>query len=215
MEIILELLANNPGIWAFCLLVLCGLGLPPWSEEIIILGTGYFVAEGQLSLVQAMLWCWGGILAGDTVIYFLGNLVGERVYHWPILRRHLKSTHKRHKFNRLFIRHGTTAVFAARFLPGFRMLAYFVAGNLGMPYWKFVLLDSIGAALSVPISVYIGYSLASNLDVAIVMMHRYQIPLAILGVVVILGLIQRAGTRRKRKLGQLLQDRADRDQNPS
>jgi membrane protein DedA with SNARE-associated domain len=211
METILELLANHPGIWAFALLVLCGLGLPPWSEEIIILSTGYFVAEGDLTLVQAMLWCLAGILAGDSVIYLLGSLVGEKVYGWPIVSRHLKDPGRRHKFNRLFIRHGTSAVFAARFLPGFRMLAYFVVGNLGMPYWKFALLDGIGALLSVPISVYLGYKLAANLEGAMEIMHRYQIPLAILGVVLIFVLLRHAGTRRKQKLEQIQRERAQRE----
>ena len=44
MQSVLEVLSSAPGLWAFALLIACGLGLPPWSEEIVILGTGYFVA---------------------------------------------------------------------------------------------------------------------------------------------------------------------------
>ena len=59
-------------------------------------------------------------------------------------------------------------------------MAYFLAGNLGMPLWKFLFLDSIGALLTVPISVYLGHLFADNLDYAMTLIHRFEIPLAIL-----------------------------------
>ncbi len=76
MDLVLELLDQHPGLFALGLLLLCGLGLPPWSEEIIILGTGYFVANGALSFHEASGWCFAGILAGDSIIYSLGSAVG-------------------------------------------------------------------------------------------------------------------------------------------
>lgn len=209
MEAVLDLLAASPALATFGLLLLCGLGLPPWSEELVILASGYFVAEGAFSYGEAVLWCFAGILAGDSIIYGLGARVGERVYRWPILRRHMKARH-RNKFNRLFIRHGTTAVFLARFLPGFRMMAYFVAGNLGMRYWKFVLLDALGAALTVPLSVYLGRVLAENLDHATELLHRYQVPLLILGVIALVVALRVRRQRRIARLAQLQHERASR-----
>lgn len=209
METVLEVLASAPALATFGLLLLCGLGLPPWSEEIVILASGYFVAEGALTYNEAVFWCFAGILAGDSIIYALGAWVGERVYHWPVLRSHMKARH-RHKFNRLFFKHGTLAVFLARFLPGFRMVAYFVAGNLGMRYWKFVLLDSIGAALTVPISVYAGFMLADNMDKAQELFHRYQIPIAGVGVVVLIAVLRIRRSRRMARFDELQRERAAR-----
>lgn len=209
METVLQLLARAPGLATFGLLVLCGLGLPPWSEELVILASGYFVAEGSLLYGEAVAWCFAGILAGDSIIYGLGAWVGEDVYRWPVLRRHMKARH-RHKFNRLFIRHGTGAVFLARFLPGFRMVAYFVAGNLGMRYWKFVLLDALGAVVTVPVSVWLGYLLAENIDKAQELFHRYQIPIAlVVGLAIVLALRLRRRHRVER-LHSLHQQRAKR-----
>ncbi|MAW60315.1 MAG: hypothetical protein CMJ94_05710 [Planctomycetes bacterium] len=209
METVLEVLASAPALATFGLLLMCGLGLPPWSEEIVILASGYFVAEGALSYQEAVFWCFAGILAGDSIIYALGAWVGEGVYHWPVLRSHMKARH-RNKFNRLFFRHGTLAVFLARFLPGFRMVAYFVAGNLGMRYWKFVLLDSIGAVVTVPISVYAGFMLAEHLDKAQAMLHKYQIPVLILGVAVLLLALRIRRNRRIARFDQLQRERTER-----
>jgi len=199
LEQILEALQSYPAAATFALLVLCGLGLPPWSEELVILASGYFVAQDAMSFGEAVFWCYAGIIAGDSIIYGLGAWVGERVYRWPILRAHM-NTRQRNKFNRLFLRHGALAVFFARFIPGYRMVAYFVAGNLGMRYPKFLLLDSIGAALTVPISVYLGFVLADNLDQAQEMFHRYQIPIAL---AVIVGIVVAIRVRKQRRLQRL------------
>ncbi|MDP6963329.1 MAG: DedA family protein, partial [Planctomycetota bacterium] len=114
----------------------CGLGGPPWSEEIVILGSGYFVANGQLSFTEAVMWCWAGIIVGDSIIYLLGRFVGERVYSWPVLKSHFRPV-KRKRFEQRYKDHGTKATFMARFFPGFRMIAFFVAGNMRFSYLKF------------------------------------------------------------------------------
>ena len=214
MEWILDHMAANPELWAFLLLVSCGLGLPPWSEELVILGSGYFVAQDGLSYTSAVLWCWAGILAGDSIIYCLGRFAGDRVYHWPVLRSHLRPARRR-RFNTSFLKHGTKVVFFARFLPGFRMVAYLVAGNLRMPYWKFVTLDSIGAALTVPISVWLGWKFAANLDYVLEQMHQYQWPLAILGLLVAAFFIVRLGRARRERFLRILRMRKKRDQDAS
>lgn len=210
METVLEFMAQGPGVVAFALLVACGLGLPPWSEELVILGSGYFVSEGMLGYLPAVCWCWGGILAGDTVIFMLGRYAGERVYGWPVLRSHLKPARRR-RFNASFLKNGTKVVFFARFVPGVRMVAYLVAGNLRMSYTKFVILDSIGAALTVPISVYLGWKFAANLDLVLEKMHQFRIPLLILAAIVIAIVVYRMGTLRKNRFLALIRKRKQRD----
>ena len=211
VEAILEFMAQSPGLWAFVLLVACGIGLPPWSEELVILGSGYFVANGDLAYLPAVAWCWGGILTGDTVIYMLGRFAGERVYGWPILRSHLKPARRR-RFNASFLKNGTKVVFFARFIPGVRMLAYLVAGNLRMRYLKFVLLDSIGAALTVPISVYLGWKFAANLDYVIHLGHEFRFPLLILAGITIAVVSYRMGLARKNRFLALNRKRKQRDE---
>lgn len=214
MEVVLDHMAQNPELWAFLLLLACGLGLPPWSEELVILGSGYFVATDDLSYLAAIGWCWAGILAGDTILFGLGRFAGDRVYTWPVLRRHLRPARRR-RFNTSFLKHGTKVVFFARFLPGVRMIAYLVAGNLRMPYWKFVALDSIGAALTVPISVFLGWKFASNLDLVLDIMHRYRLPLVALGLLTATLVLGRFGQARRERFLQILRTRRNRDKDPS
>lgn len=208
MDVVLELLASNPGEWAFLLLVACGLGMPPWSEELVLLGTGYFVAQGDIGYLAAVLWCYSGILAGDSVIYVLGRLAGEKVYGLPILKHHLRPARRR-RFNQNFLQHGTKAVFTARFLPGLRLVAYLVAGNLRMPYWKFVVLDSIGAILTVPISVWLGWKFAANLDAVLEVLHQFRVPLGILAAIAVAYVWWRLGRSRRVKLLTLKRKRKE------
>lgn len=210
LETVLDILASNPGLWAFVLLLSCGLGAPPWSEEVVMLGTGYFVAQGDIGFVFACLWCLAGILAGDTVIWGLGRFAGDRVYAWPILRHSFRPA-RRKRFNRFFLKYGTRAVFFARFLPGIRLWTYLVAGNLRMKWWKFALLDLIGALLTVPISVYLGQMFAENLDHVQELMHRFQIPIIVIGAIAVVITVRRLRAGRRRKLERLLAERRERD----
>lgn len=209
MDAVLELLSSHPGLFAFGLLLACGLGLPPWSEELVLLGCGYFVAQGDLGFMEAVLWCYAGILAGDSIIYILGRVAGERVYGLPILRHHLRPARRR-RFNQSFLKHGTKAVFTARFLPGLRLVAYLVAGNLRMPYWKFVLLDSIGAILTVPISIWLGWKFAANLDTVLDLLHQFRIPLGVILAILVAWAWYRLGRNRRMKLLQLRRRRKER-----
>lgn len=211
MDAVLEHMAQNPGLWAFMLLLACGLGLPPWSEELVILGSGYFVSTGDLSFLAAVFWCWGGILAGDSIIYMLGRFFGERVYGWPVLRRHLKPA-RRQRFNASFLKNGTKVVFAARFVPGVRTVAYLVAGTLRMPYHKFVALDSLGAALTVPVSVFLGWKFAANLDYVLEIMHLFRVPLLILACIGVAVLVYRLSKARKNRFLALIRRRKQRDE---
>ncbi|MCH2113175.1 MAG: DedA family protein [Planctomycetes bacterium] len=211
MDAILETLQQSPGLWAFGFLLFCGLGLPPWSEEIVILACGYFVATGDLTFGAAVMWCWAGILAGDSLIYLLGKVVGESVYDWPILRRHM-GMKQQARFQRRFRKEGDKAIFFARFIPGYRMVAYFVAGNRGMAYWRFVAIDSLGALLTVPISIWFGKVFADNLNDALELLDEFKVPLGITGLIVLGLLFWRSMRQRKLRLREILQIRSLRRQ---
>ena len=191
------------------LLVSCGLGGPPWSEEIVILGSGYFVGTGQLGFTEAVMWCWTGIIVGDSIIYFLGRFVGERVYSWPILRSHFLPA-KRKRFEDRFHAHGTKATFLARFFPGFRMIAFFVAGNMRFSYIKFVALDSIGAALTVPVSIWIGSLVPAEKGPWLKVIHDSKFPLLIAGALGLAVIIYLMARKRRVKLRNLLHLRKQR-----
>ena len=118
---------------------------------------------------------------------------------------------RRRRFNAQFLKYGTRLVFLARFLPGVRTLTYLVAGNLGMPWWKFLLLDGIGVVLTVPISVWLGWKFAANLDLVQEWTHRLQVPLGILALLAVWWAIRRFRTSRRSRLQSLREERRDRE----
>lgn len=165
----------------------------------------------KIGFGEAIVWCWAGIIAGDSIIYFLGRFVGARVYSWPILRSHFRPV-ERKRFEERFHEHGTKATFMARFFPGFRMIAFFVAGNMRFSYVKFVTLDSIGAALTVPISIYLGQKFSQNLEHVQQLMHEFQLPLIIVAVLAVVIVIYLFGRKRRVKLRDLLHRRKQRSE---
>jgi len=211
VEVVLQLLARHAGPWAFLLLLSCGVGMPPWSEEIVLLGCGHFVAQGDLSFLAANLWCLAGILGGDSILWGAGRFLGWRLARWRPFRRSM-SPARVARFQRLFRRHGNKAVFAARFLPGFRVAAYFTAGHMGMPWWRFLALDGFGALLTVPLSIFLGRVFSENLGQALALVHRFRVPLGVLAALIVLLALRQARRRRLRRYHRILADRRRRRQ---
>jgi len=59
------------------------------------------------------------------------------------------------------------AIFYARFLAGVRALVYLTAGSVGVTPRRFVVYDGLGAVISVPVAVSVGYFLGDQIDSAI------------------------------------------------
>jgi len=110
-----------------------------------------------------MLWCGGAILAGDLLPYLLGRLFGPRILRWRWLRLAV-SRRRLASFDRWFRRRGDLVIFIARFLAGIRMIAFFTAGMMKMPWRRFLMLDGLGIALLVPLLIWLGYSGAGFID---------------------------------------------------
>jgi membrane protein DedA with SNARE-associated domain len=64
-------------------------------------------------------------------------------------------------------RHGSRAIFYARFLAGLRALVYLSAGSFGVRPAVFLLYDLLGALISVPIVVTLGYVFGRQIEIMI------------------------------------------------
>jgi membrane protein DedA with SNARE-associated domain len=64
---------------------------------------------------------------------------------------------------KFFAAHGTKTVFFARFFAGLRIGVYFYAGQHGMRFASFILLDLAGAVISGPTSIWVGRFAATKL----------------------------------------------------
>ncbi len=196
----------------FGVLVLCGFGLP--MPEDIVLVTGGVLAwmgsgleqatfsnmlndPGLQGMVAAGL---GGILVGDSIIFWAGRKLGARVADIPPLRRFITPA-RLAEAEKLIRRRGNVVVMIARFLPGLRAPTYFTVGHSKLPFWEFLLFDGAAAAVSAPLWVCLGFYFGSNIGEAARHAARFGNYILIGVVVVAVGLGIRWWLRRRGEPG--------------
>ncbi len=139
----------------FAVLALCGMGLPV-PEDVALLAGGYLAHRGIIQYPMTLAVSLFGVVAGDNSLYFLGRRFGTGLVAYlgvgrPNSRRQIA------RLRGFMERHGHMAIFYARFLAGVRALVYLTAGSLGVKPTRFFIYDALGALISVPIVVSLGY----------------------------------------------------------
>jgi membrane protein DedA with SNARE-associated domain len=145
----------------FVVLLLCGVGLPI-PEEAVLLPCGALVQHGVIDFWTVSGVCSLAILLGDSIPYWLGRRWGMRALQNHLVRKVLHPEFFA-KFEAKFERHRTWATFLLRFLPGLRIPGYFVVGTLRMSYLRFIVIDGLGVAVSVPTSIWFGGLLGAHI----------------------------------------------------
>ncbi|HET9597132.1 MAG TPA: DedA family protein [Anaeromyxobacteraceae bacterium] len=180
----------------FGVLLLCGFGFP-MPEDVILVSGGvlaWLSSEVEVVSLGAMVRDPGlhkmvlvglaGILAGDSVIYWVGRRLGVRIAEFRLLRR-LVPPDKLEKVEKLLRRRGPVVVMIARFLPGLRAPTYFTVGHSRVPYWKFLFFDGLAATVSAPLWICLGFWFGDDLGHAARMATRFgHVILVGVGVVV-------------------------------
>lgn len=143
-------------------LILCGLGLPV-PEDLALLTGGFLVHRGITQYPTTLAVSFVGVVAGDNSLFFIGRRFGTGAlkYLGFVRPRILPRIERLKSF---MDRHGNRAIFYARFLAGVRALIYLTAGSMGVTPQRFVVYDALGAAISVPIAVSIGYFFGDQID---------------------------------------------------
>ncbi|MFH1626078.1 MAG: DedA family protein [Pseudomonadota bacterium] len=145
----------------FFVLILAGIGLPI-PEEVTLVGGGFLAYGGFSDLMISLIVCFAGVLVGDVIVYTLGRRWGNDI----IKHRYLVGFITERRLNRarkFFRDHGNKTIFIARFLSGFRLVIWATAGILRMGMARFLSIDSLAAAISVPTLVLIGYIFGANI----------------------------------------------------
>lgn len=163
-EQIVNAMTEYPYLVVGVLLVVCGLGLP-LPEEIVLLATGYFCAKfpDRAEPAWMMLCCGAAILVGDVIPFLAGRTFGTRLLRLRWLR-YVVTRKRLMDFDRWFRRRGDLVIVIARFLAGIRVVAFFTAGTMKMPWRRFLLLDGMGIALLVPLLIWGGFRSAGVID---------------------------------------------------
>jgi membrane protein DedA with SNARE-associated domain len=142
----------------FAAVIVGNVGLPIPEETVLALG-GFLAQRGELHLPTVIAVGVLAAIAGDNLGYWLGRRYGREAlarygrYIWV-------SADRLERVSAFMARYGGFAVFAARFVPGARVLAGPVAGAMGMSSRTFIVANTLGALVYVPYAVGLGYALS-------------------------------------------------------
>jgi len=168
------------------LAVLCAAGLgAPISEDLVLLLGGALSARHITDFWPTLAVGYGGVILGDLLIHQWGKRLGPRAYEHRIVRKVL-SVERQAKLRVHFARHGGLTVIVGRHTPGLRAPIFFLSGASQVGFWKFLLCDSVSAAITVPVVVALGYYFGEHLDDVRRRMHQVQY-LAAAGAILLLA----------------------------
>lgn len=169
---------------AFGVLLACGFGFP-LPEDVVLFSLGYLSYRGDVHLAGSIFVALAGVLLGDSTIYLIGRILGDRIARFPLVNRLLRPD-RVEKVRRAFEANGAVYLFFARFAPGVRAVTFWTAGYFRIPFRTFFLLDGLAAVLSVPLFTWIGYLLGEAFHESIQDAKDVVLLVAVLGFGVIL-----------------------------
>lgn len=186
MELLITFFSSY-GYWAvFFVLLICGFGVPI-PEDITLVSGGVISGLGYTNVHWMLVVSMLGVLIGDSIMYWLGRIYGEKILQFPLIRR-VATPERFEQVQQRFEKQGWKLLFIARFLPGLRAVVYLVSGiTRRVTFTRFVLVDFFAAIISVPIWVYLGDFGARNLDWLEAQIRKGQI--AIWVVLLIVGIV--------------------------
>jgi membrane protein DedA with SNARE-associated domain len=193
----LEHVVRDYGVLAVAvILTLEALGAPVPGESLLIF-SAVLAARGEMSLPGLLVFAWIGSVLGDNIGYLVGRTLGRAV----ILRYGAKIGLDDARFSRIegiFLRYGAATVAFARFFNILRQLNGIVAGIMGMPWWRFLLFNALGAALWVGAWVFAASYLTEHLSFIAGLARHTMVVLVILASgVVVLAVVLLIRSRRR------------------
>lgn len=149
------------GVWTYLILffvIFCETGLvvtPLLPGDSLLFAAGAFAAKGALDVAWLFLLLSIAAVLGDTANYWIGCIVGPKVFHKEkvrfLNREYLDRTHQ------FYEKYGGKTIIIARFVPIIRTFAPFVAGIGSMTYWHFIAYNVIGGIAWIAICLFAGF----------------------------------------------------------
>lgn len=164
-----EMYAYRPSlVYAFVTLFMfaSSFGLPI-PEELVLISSGlvayaalhpelhpppYPGAEG-VNLLTLSIVAFFAVLGSDLMVYLIGKFFGGKIIKTRFFQKQVAGQGF-DRINKWFQKYGAFASGIFRFTPGLRFPGHLSCGLLGLPLWKFLLVDGMAALFSVPTQVY-------------------------------------------------------------
>lgn len=198
----LNVVIQTYGMWTYLILfliVFCETGLvvtPILPGDSLLFAAGAFAATGALQVQPLFVLLSIAAVAGDTVNYSAGKIVGPKIFQQQHVRfmkkEYLDRTHE------FYERHGGKTIIIARFVPIIRTFAPFVAGIGRMTYLHFISYNVVGGIAWIAVFIFGGYFFG---NIPLVKNNFTLVILAIIFISILPGIIefvrQRYGTKRQ------------------
>jgi membrane protein DedA with SNARE-associated domain len=148
--------------------------------ETVMLMAGFAAHQGYLQLPLVISSAFAGGLLGDQCLFALGRWRGPQ-----LLARFPRLRTPADKAAQLLDRHGTSIIFGIRFMYGLRTAGPVAIGMSQVPVLRFVLLNTLGAAVWATLFTVIGYAFGHGAERVLGTVRDYEkdalIGLAVLG----------------------------------
>jgi membrane protein DedA with SNARE-associated domain len=138
---------------------------PPVPSEAVLPLAGFTASQGHYGVVSAVVWATVGSLVGALALYYAGAAWGEERLSRLAERIPLLHARDVHRSIDWFRRHGRSAVFVGRLVPGVRSLISIPAGIERMPVLQFAGYTAAGSLVWNAVLIGAGYQLGSQWEV--------------------------------------------------
>ena len=150
----------------------------------LLLGIGVLIGLGHLNGWYALAACTAGGVLGDSLNFWLGRRFGPQLRtSWPFSRY----PQWLDRGEAMFRRRGAGGLVGARFIGGIRAIVPAIAGMLGMPWPKFLLVSTFGCVFWAACHLVPAWLLGASLNLLSAVAGRLAIVVA--GLVAALALI--------------------------
>lgn len=190
-----SLLIHHGLIILFAVVAVESAGVPLPGETALI-AAGVLAAQGHYSLASVIAVAAAAAVIGDNVGYWIGRKGGRALLQrTPLVRDYFERALP--PAEQFFERHGSKAVFAARFFAVLRVTSAWVAGISHMPWWRFLIWNAAGGIVWAALVGTIAYEFGRTVADAIGTYGLY----VVLGVVALgaIGFIVYRMVRKRRK----------------
>lgn len=183
----------------------------PIPEELVLVSAGlvaymahnpakfpppYPGAEG-VNVVTLCIVSFLAVFLSDLQVYLIGKYFGARIIKTKFFQKQVAGEGF-NKINEFFQKYGGLACGIFRFTPGLRFPGHLSCGLLGIPLWKFVVIDVLAAGLSVPTQVYF---VATYGDIILDKLAEFKlIVLCIVAVIAVIWLLRRLYLKKIKKV---------------
>ena len=149
----------------FGLLIAGAFGFP-CPEELVFLSVGYSAYMGWTDPFIGAAVGFSAVVAGDTIIYFLGKKLGLKIFSLPVLRKVItkRAIQKGHS---LLDKHGSKFVFFSKFVVGLRYSVFFASGMMNIGYRRFITFDILASLITIPVLITLALNNGHRIDLVV------------------------------------------------